>query len=170
VDWLGVNYYRGYRVAGTPRPGSTPAGAEWIGADDVHFLPDPAAPRTDSGWEVQPAGLTESLLQVHRGYRPIPLYITENGASYPDVLRDGAVADADRVTFLDAHLRAAHAALAHGVDLRGYFYWSLLDNFEWAEGYAKRFGLVHVDYATQRRTPKQSAHWYSGVISRNALS
>ncbi|HEY2062125.1 MAG TPA: GH1 family beta-glucosidase [Amycolatopsis sp.] len=170
VDWLGVNYYRGYHVAGTPRPGSTPAGAEWLGADDVHFLPDPAAPRTDSGWEVQPGGLTESLLGVHRGYRPIPLYITENGASYPDVLRDGAVADTDRVTFLDAHLRAAHAALAHGVDLRGYFYWSLLDNFEWAEGYAKRFGLVHVDYATQRRTPKQSAHWYSGVISRNALS
>ncbi|MEU4666888.1 GH1 family beta-glucosidase [Amycolatopsis sp. NPDC023774] len=169
VDWLGVNYYRGYRVAGSPRPGSSPAGSEWLGAADVHFVPDPAAPLTDSGWEVQPAGLTASLLQVHRDYRPVPLYVTENGASYPDELRDGEIADTDRVAFLDAHLRAAHDALDQGVDLRGYFYWSLLDNFEWAEGYAKRFGLVHVDYATQRRTPKRSAQWYSEVIARGAV-
>ncbi|MEV0073334.1 GH1 family beta-glucosidase [Amycolatopsis sp. NPDC050768] len=169
VDWLGVNYYRGYRVAGSPRRGSSPAGQEWLGAADVHFVPDPTAPLTDSGWEVQPAGLTTSLLQVHRDYRPVPLYVTENGASYPDVLHDGEIADSDRVAFLEAHLRAAHDALAQGVDLRGYFYWSLLDNFEWAEGYAKRFGLVHVDYATQRRTPKRSAQWYSEVIARGAV-
>lgn len=170
VDWLGVNYYRDYRVAGRPVAGSEPAGPEWVGAGDVHFVPDPAAPRTDSGWEVQPAGLTESLLQVHRGYRPVPLYITENGAAYPDVVSDGGeIVDTDRVAFLDSHLRAAHEALAAGVDLRGYFYWSLLDNFEWAEGYAKRFGLVHVDYATQERTPKRSAHWYSRVIGLNGL-
>ena len=122
------------------------------------------------GWEVQPAGLTESLLQVHRGYRPVPLYITENGAAYPDVVSDGGdIVDTDRVAFLDSHLRAAHDAIEAGVDLRGYFYWSLLDNFEWAEGYAKRFGLVHVDYATQQRTPKRSAHWYSRVIGLNGL-
>ncbi|WP_439380659.1 GH1 family beta-glucosidase [Amycolatopsis lexingtonensis] len=170
VDWLGVNYYRDYRVAGRPVPGSEPAGPEWVGAGDVHFVPDPAAPRTDSGWEVQPAGLTESLLQVHRGYRRVPLYITENGAAYPDVIGDGGdIVDTDRVAFLDSHLRAAHDALAAGVDLRGYFYWSLLDNFEWAEGYAKRFGLVHVDYETQVRTLKRSAQWYSRVIGMNGL-
>ncbi|GAA3571366.1 GH1 family beta-glucosidase [Amycolatopsis ultiminotia] len=170
IDWLGVNYYRGYRVAGTPRPGSAPAGAEWPGAGHVHFVPDPAAPRTDSGWEVQPGGLTGALRQVHRDYPPIPLYITENGASYPDSPVAGEIADDDRVAFVEAHLRAAHDALADGVDLRGYFYWSLLDNFEWAEGYAKRFGLVHVDYQTQRRTPKRSARWYANVIARNAVS
>lgn len=169
IDWLGVNYYRGYRVAGSARPGSTPAGREWPGADQVHFVPDLAAPRTDSDWEVHPSGLTASLLQVHRDYPPVPLYVTENGAAYPDTLRDGEVSDDDRIAFLDAHLRAAHDALAHGVDLRGYFYWSLLDNFEWAEGYAKRFGLVHVDYHTQQRTLKRSARWYAEVIARNAL-
>ena len=170
VDWLGVNYYRGYRVAGTPVPGSLPAGPEWVGASDVHFVPDDAAPRTDSGWEVQPAGLTTSLLQVHRDYRPIPLYVTENGAAYPDHVGEGGdVADTDRIAFLDSHLHAAHDAITAGVDLRGYFYWSLLDNFEWAEGYAKRFGLIHVDYSTQQRTPKQSAHWYARVIGLNGL-
>ncbi|WP_434088869.1 GH1 family beta-glucosidase [Amycolatopsis japonica] len=170
IDWLGINYYRGYQVAGTPLPGSEPAGADWLGSPDVHFVPDEAAPRTDSGWEVQPSRLTECLLQVHRDYRPIPLYITENGASYPDVLIGGDIADTDRIAFLDSHLRAAYDAIEAGVDLRGYFYWSLLDNFEWAEGYAKRFGLVHVDYETQRRTPKRSAHWYARTISRNGLS
>ncbi|MGW5703002.1 GH1 family beta-glucosidase [Amycolatopsis japonica] len=170
IDWLGINYYRGYQVAGTPLPGSEPAGTDWLGSPDVHFVPDETAPRTDSDWEVQPSRLTECLLQVHRDYRPIPLYITENGASYPDALIDGDIADTDRIAFLDSHLRAAYEAIEAGVDLRGYFYWSLLDNFEWAEGYAKRFGLVHVDYATQRRTPKRSALWYARTISRNGLS
>jgi beta-glucosidase len=170
IDWLGINYYRGYQVSGIPVPGSEPAGPDWLGVPDVHFVPDTAAPRTDSGWEVQPARLTECLLQVHRDYRQIPLYITENGAAYPDVLTGGDVADTDRIAFLDSHLRAAYDAVEAGVDLRGYFYWSLLDNFEWAEGYAKRFGLVHVDYETQQRTPKQSALWYARAISLNGLS
>nr|WP_174720539.1 GH1 family beta-glucosidase [Amycolatopsis sp. BJA-103] len=169
IDWLGINYYRGYQVSGTPRPGSEPAGPDWLGVPDVHFVPDEAAPRTDSGWEVQPSRLTECLLQVHRDYRQIPLYITENGASYPDALIGGDIVDTDRIAFLDSHLRAAYEAIEAGVDLRGYFYWSLLDNFEWAEGYAKRFGLVHVDYATQRRTPKRSALWYARAISLNGL-
>ncbi len=170
IDWLGINYYRGYQVAGSPRPGSEPAGPDWLGVPDVHFVPDETAPRTDSGWEVQPSRLTECLLRVHREYRPIPLYITENGASYPDDVIGGDIADTDRIAFLDSHLRAAYEAIGAGVELRGYFYWSLLDNFEWAEGYAKRFGLVHVDYATQRRTPKQSALWYARAISLNGLS
>ncbi|MFD8498931.1 GH1 family beta-glucosidase [Amycolatopsis sp. NPDC059657] len=171
IDWLGVNYYRDYTVAGTPVLGSKPASPEWVGAADVHFVPNEAAPLTASGWEVQPAGLTASLLQVHRDYRPVPLYITENGAAYPDdVTENGDIVDTDRIAFLDSHLQAAHEAIEAGVDLRGYFYWSLLDNFEWAEGYAKRFGLIHVDYATQRRTPKRSAFWYSRVAGLNGLS
>jgi beta-glucosidase len=171
LDLLGVNYYRGYQVTGTPRAGTEPGGAAWIGAETVAFVTDDGLPRTESGWQVQPDGLTEILLRVHREYPAIPLYVTENGAAYPDHEHgDGKVEDHDRVAFLDSHLRAAHAAIRGGVDLRGYFYWSLLDNFEWAEGYAKRFGIVHVDYETQRRTPKQSARWYSRVITRNGLS
>jgi len=170
LDLLGVNYYRGYQVTGTARDDAEPAGLDWPGARDVYFVTDPALPRTDSGWVVQPDGLTDMLLQVHREYPGIPLYITENGASYPDDVQDGGeVNDQDRVAFLDSHLRAAHAAIGAGVDLRGYFYWSLLDNFEWAEGYAKRFGIVHVDYRTQVRTPKRSARWYAEVINRNGI-
>ncbi|HET6502803.1 MAG TPA: GH1 family beta-glucosidase [Amycolatopsis sp.] len=171
VDYLGINYYRGYRVTGRASVAAEPAGPEWIGAGDVGFVPDPSRSRTDSGWQVEPDGLTEALLAVHRGYPAVPLYVTENGASYPDaVAADGVIADDDRVRFLADHLRAAHEALEQGVDLRGYFYWSLLDNFEWAEGYAKRFGIVHVDYRTQRRTLKRSAHFYADVIAHNGLA
>jgi len=167
IDLLGVNYYRSYLVAG----GGTPDGpSEWVGASDVEFLTS-GKPRTDLGWEVEPDGLTELLVSLHEQYPDLPLYITENGAAYPDRLGpDGTVRDADRVAFLDGHLRAAHAAVSRGVDLRGYFCWSLLDNLEWAEGYAKRFGLVHVDFETLRRTPKDSARWYAGVIERNGLT
>jgi beta-glucosidase len=170
LDLLGVNYYRGYEVTGLPRDDAEPAGADWPGASKVFFVTDAGLPRTDSGWVVQPDGLTEILVRVHREYPGVPLYITENGASYPDdVPADGEVNDQDRVAFLDSHLRAAHGAIVTGVDLRGYFYWSLLDNFEWAEGYAKRFGIVHVNYETQVRTPKRSARWYSEVIARNGV-
>ncbi|KAA9153615.1 beta-glucosidase [Amycolatopsis acidicola] len=170
IDMLGVNYYRGYEVTREPVPGSEPAGPEWIGAEEVRFIPDPTVPLTASGWQVEPDRLTETLVNVHRDYPHIPLYVTENGAAYPDVVgSDGQIVDTDRIGFLEAHLRAAHAALTQGVDLRGYFYWSLLDNFEWAEGYSKRFGLVHVDYETQRRTLKHSAHYYSVVATTNTL-
>jgi beta-glucosidase len=170
LDLLGVNYYRGYQVTGTARVGAEAGGAAWIGAETVGFVSDDGLPRTESGWQVQPDGLTDILVRVHQEYPAIPLYVTENGAAYPDHEHgDGKVEDHDRVAFLDSHLRAAHTAIEEGVDLRGYFYWSLLDNFEWAEGYAKRFGLVHVDYETQYRTPKQSARWYSQVINHNGL-
>jgi beta-glucosidase len=110
------------------------------------------------------------LLWLHRDYPPVSLAVTENGAAGHDYADpEGAVHDPDRVSFLADHIRAAHDALSQGVDLRGYFVWSLLDNFEWSEGYSKRFGLVYVDYATQRRTPKDSARWYSEVIRRNGL-
>ncbi|MFN2537021.1 MAG: glycoside hydrolase family 1 protein, partial [Mycobacteriales bacterium] len=168
LDLLGVNYYRAHTVTGSPT--ETPTGpSEWVGSEDVGFL-SLGLPRTDSGWEVQPPGLVDVLVRMHREYPPIPLHITENGAAYRDVIdADGHIRDKERIAFLDAHLQAAHTAIEHGVDLRGYFYWSLLDNFEWAEGYAKRFGIVHVDFASQRRTPKQSAFWYAKVIAGNSL-
>ena len=98
------------------------------------------------------------------------MFVTENGAAYVDVVGpDGSVHDPERIAYVDAHLRAVHDAIEQGADVRGYFCWSLLDNFEWAYGYAKRFGLVHVDYATQERRPKDSARWYAGVAARNGL-
>ena len=122
------------------------------------------------GWSVEPDTLRDLLERIHRDYPGTPLLITENGAAYPagPVADEGSpdgvrVPDADRVRYLDGHLRAAHGAIAAGVDLRGYLVWSLLDNFEWAEGYGKRFGIVHVDYRTQRRTPKDSSAWTPSV-------
>ena len=121
-------------------------------------------------WEVHPDGLTTVLLRLHHDYPRLPLYITENGAAFRDDFSgNGAIDDVDRTGYIASHLRAAHTAIKAGVDLRGYFCWSLLDNFEWAEGYAKRFGIVHVDYATQIRTPKMSARWFSRVARDNAL-
>jgi beta-glucosidase len=99
----------------------------------------------------------------------LPLYVTENGAAFPDELIDGRVDDRDRVAYLDAHLRACHEAIGSGVPLKGYFAWSLLDNFEWSWGYSKRFGITYVDYETQARIPKRSARWYAEVIRRNRL-
>ncbi|CAM5677925.1 Beta-glucosidase OS=Streptomyces fumanus OX=67302 GN=GCM10018772_03160 PE=3 SV=1 [Streptomyces fumanus] len=115
---------------------------------------------TDFGWPVVPEGLTELLtgLRDRYGERLPPVLITENGCSYP------GLDDQDRIAYLDAHVRAVHDALAAGVDVRGYFVWSLLDNFEWAEGYARRFGLVHVDFTTLERTPKASYHWYRELL------
>jgi beta-glucosidase len=122
------------------------------------------------GWEVYPPGLTDILLWVRSRYGDLPLYITENGAAFYDPpSADGEPSDPLRVGYLRGHLRAAREALRQGVDLRGYFVWSLLDNFEWSHGYRMRFGIVHVDFETQRRTPKASARFYSEVIrSRGA--
>jgi beta-glucosidase len=121
------------------------------------------------GWQIEPEALTRLLVRLQKDYG-VPLLITENGAAYPDgPSSSGEIADDNRIAYLDGHLRACHDALLQGVDLRGYFVWSLMDNYEWAEGYAKRFGIVHVDYTTQQRTPKNSAKWYAGVIGRNGL-
>ncbi|KXK60592.1 beta-glucosidase [Micromonospora rosaria] len=162
LDLLGINYYAPTYVAG--RPDGAGGGGSYPGTDGaVHFLP-PAGPVTDMGWQVEPAGLTRLLVRLAAEHPGLPLMITENGAAFPE-----GVTDADRIGYLDGHLRAAHEAIRQGVDLRGYLVWSLLDNFEWSEGYRKRFGIVHVDYTTQRRTPKDSARWYQGVIARNGL-
>ena len=131
-------------------------------------------PVTGMGWEVQPEGLHRLLVRVQQDYTGpagIPIYITENGAAYDDQPDEtGFVDDENRRSFLESHLRALHAALADGVDVRGYFAWSLLDNFEWAFGYHQRFGLVRVEYDTQRRIPKASGLWFAGVAASNALA
>ncbi|MEJ3743293.1 GH1 family beta-glucosidase [Actinomycetes bacterium KLBMP 9797] len=161
IDLLGVNYYAPTYVAGRPDATGSPTAP---GSEGVHFVP-PVGPLTDMGWAIEPDAFTELLSRLHADYPGVPLMITENGAAF-----EGAAADPDRVSYLDGHLRAVHAAIERGVDVRGYLVWSFLDNFEWSEGYRKRFGIVHVDYLTQRRTPKQSAYWYRDVIAANGLS
>ncbi len=173
LDALGVNYYSRHVVragTGTPRPG--PAGrllpTPHPGAADVGFE-EAGTERTAMGWEIHAAGLTEVLTRVGTEYAAPPLYVTENGAAFADtVTADGRVHDRERTAYLAAHLGACRDAVSAGVDLRGYFVWSLLDNFEWAWGYDMRFGLVHVDFASQRRRPKDSAHWYAESARRNA--
>ncbi|MCP2200602.1 GH1 family beta-glucosidase [Lentzea flava] len=165
LDMLGVNYYTEHFVSAEPgETGPSP----WVGVGD-HSFPRRDAPVTDMGWEVRPDGLTSVLLRLHAQYPRLPLYITENGAAFRDEVDGSGIQDLDRTAYLESHLRAAHDAIEMGVDLRGYFCWSLLDNFEWAEGYAKRFGIVHVDYDTQVRTPKLSAKWFAQVARGNAL-
>ncbi len=166
LDFLGVNYYSRHVVrAGEPRPGPT----HWVGSPDVEFVKR-GLPQTEMGWEIDPDGLYETLTRVSREYGPLPLYVTENGAAFADeVTREGRVHDENRRRYLEEHFRAAHRAIAEGVDLRGYFVWSLLDNFEWAHGYSKRFGLVHVDFETQVRTLKDSGRWFSEITRANAL-
>jgi len=153
VDFLGVNYYNPTVVTGGPWPGPTSAGPGTWGR-----------PVTAMGWEIDASAFTGLLRRLHDDYAAPPIVITENGSAWPDTVTAGAVHDPDRTACLQAHLQACREAMAAGVDLRGYFAWSLLDNFEWACGYGKRFGLVHVDYATQTRTVKDSGRWYAAFL------
>ena len=148
MDFLGVNYYT---------RGVVSASGSWDIKSSGNAL-------TDMGWEVYPRGLTELLVRLHLDYAVPPLYIKENGAAFKDTLEDGQVHDAERTDYIARHIAAVGEALRQGVPMAGYMVWSLLDNFEWASGYAKRFGLVHVDYATQKRTPKDSALWYRDFL------
>jgi beta-glucosidase len=170
IDFLGVNYYSRSVVSEADAEGiRDPHSGAWPGSERVRFH-ERGLPVTQMGWEIDAPGLSALLRRVHDEYGPIPLYITENGAAYPDeVGADGLVADPARIDYYRQHLRECHRMIADGVPLKGYFAWSLMDNFEWAWGYEKRFGLVHVDYATQARTPKASASWYADVIRGNAL-
>jgi beta-glucosidase len=164
IDLLGVNYYTPALIA-APRPNGLP----YPGTDRAVLVPEDG-PKTAMGWVIKPETFTDLLVRLHGDYPGVPLAITENGAAFDDSLAsDGGVHDADRIDYLRGHLGALHDAIAAGVDVRAYYVWSLLDNFEWAEGYSKRFGIVHVDYATLRRTPKDSALWYRAVIARNGL-
>jgi beta-glucosidase len=160
IDVLGINFYTPSYVSAKP---GQPAALDYPGSEGIAFR-KPVGPVTDMGWQIEPASLTRLLTRIHRDYPGTPLMITENGAAYPEGVHDPL-----RIEYVEAHLRACHDALAAGVDLRGYFAWSLMDNFEWAEGYAKRFGIVHVDYTTQQRVLKDSAKWYREVIRRNGL-
>jgi beta-glucosidase len=160
IDWLGVNYYTPESAA-AGGPGGTPIGP---GLDHVRH-PALDGERTTMDWVIRPEGLTELLVRIHRDYGPIELWVTENGAAYhdkPDA--DGQVHDPARIRYLDQHLSAALDARDQGVPLAGYVVWSFLDNFEWAEGYDERFGLVYVDYETQDRVPKDSAHWLRDLL------
>jgi len=167
IDLLGINYYTPAVV--TARPG-VPGNPIYPGTEGIGFLP-PAGPVTAMGWQIAPTGLTTILERVARDYPGVPLLVTENGAAFDDRLdvQAGRVVDVERIRYLDGHLRAAHEAISRGVDLRGYLVWSLLDNFEWAEGYQKRFGVIYIDYGSQRRVLKDSARWYREVIRRNGL-
>ncbi|YCK41886.1 GH1 family beta-glucosidase [Actinomadura sp. ATCC 39365] len=165
IDLVGVNYYNPCVVESGP---GLPADAAWPGSDDVRFA-TADAPVTVMGWPIVPDGLSRLLVRLSKDYPQVGLMITENGAAFDDLVEDGRVHDDERVAYLDGHLRELHRAVEAGADLRGYLVWSLLDNFEWAEGYRRRFGIVHVDYATQARVPKDSALWYRDVISRNGL-
>jgi beta-glucosidase len=153
IDFLGVNYYSRVVVADEPR-------GEWPSVRAAEF----EAERTDMGWEVYPRGLTDLLVRLNEDYPIPPIFISENGAAYRDELVDGKVNDPARVRYLQRHIEAMQDAMRKGVDVRGYFAWSLMDNFEWAKGYSKRFGLVYVDYGTQERIPKASAEWYADFI------
>ncbi|WP_329464532.1 GH1 family beta-glucosidase [Streptomyces sp. NBC_01431] len=169
LDWYGINYYNPALV-GAPNPdAATSLAGITLPADlpfGIHEIE--GHERTDFGWPVVPDGLHELLVNFRTRYGSSlpPLVITENGCSYgdgPDPA-DGRVTDTRRIAYHDGHLRALYRAMAEGVDVRGYFIWSILDNFEWAEGYKQRFGLVHVDYETLKRTPKDSYAWYRDVI------
>lgn len=160
VDWYGINYYQPTKV-GAPEGAEIEFGGLTLPAELPFTVKElEGYPVTDFGWPVVPEALTELLVGFRERYgdRLPPVVITENGCSY-----DG-IDDQERITFLDGHVRALHRASEQGVDVRGYFVWSLMDNFEWAEGYERRFGLVHVDYDTLERTPKASYNWLRDAL------
>jgi beta-glucosidase len=152
LDFLGVNNYFRFVVSGD--------------GDRPRIVHDPEAQRTDMGWEVYPDGLHRLLVRVAADYSPTAIYVMENGAAFPDVrVHDGRVHDPERVGYLASHVEAVARAVADGAPVKGYFVWSLLDNFEWARGYAMRFGIVYVDYPTLERVPKDSFYWYRDFIA-----
>ena len=174
---LGVNYYstslvrhRGDRPALPASLSDVPAGpGAWVACEDVEWV-EQAGPHTAMGWNIDPSGLVEVLTGLHRRYPELPLMITENGAAYDDVVApDGRVHDEDRTAYLHDHVDAVLEAMDAGVDVRAYFVWSLLDNFEWAFGYDRRFGIVRVDPSTLERTVKDSGRWYRELIRTGTL-
>ena len=158
LDFFGVNYYTRFIAR---------AGED---LDHLQSASNPGAEYTAMGWEVHPDTFYRLLNRLHFEYRMPKIFVTENGCSYPDEPdENGRVADQRRINYLDAHIRAMHRAMQNGAPVAGYLQWSLLDNYEWAQGYSQRFGMVYVDYATLERTPKASALWYRDLIARNGL-
>lgn len=177
LDVLGVNYYSTQRVRryvpdhersqadGHGGSGHSP----WVGADSVEFLAQPG-PHTEMGWNIDPSGMTELLVRLHRAYPDLPLMVTENGAAFADeVGPDGRVHDVARVDYLHRHIDAVGQAMDAGADVRGYFVWSLMDNFEWAYGFNRRFGVLRVDYETLERSWKDSGYWYRELARTGTL-
>ncbi|PTT78929.1 beta-glucosidase, partial [Pelomonas sp. HMWF004] len=158
TDFLGVNYYFPEQVADDPSGAHSPMRTRLVEREGVE--------RTGFGWEVSPQGLVDLLTRLQRDYNPPVIQLTENGSTFDDVLTaEGRVHDVQRLSYLQRHLAALQQAIAAGVPVQGYFAWSLLDNFEWAEGYLRRFGLAYVDYASQQRTLKDSGRWYGQFLS-----
>jgi beta-glucosidase len=157
TDFLGVNYY--FPEIIEDAPGAAPLG--------VRVVPREGVPRTAFGWEVSPEGLGTLIRRIEADYNPGPIYITENGSTWEDTVgADGEIDDAERRDYLASHLAALRDTIARGSRVKGYFAWSLLDNFEWAEGYLRRFGLTHVDFDTQQRRLKGSGKWYRAFLKR----
>ena len=155
VDWCGLNYYTRKLIA--------PTGGPWPAHEEV----EGPLPKTAMGWEIYPDGLYHFLKRTHEDYtHGLPLYVTENGMANPDEIADGKIDDQIRIDYLAAHLRRVRLAISEGVPVRGYFTWSLMDNYEWALGYEKRFGLVHVDFDNLRRTPKASYHALAAALTK----
>ena len=152
IDYLGINFYTRQVYKAHPA--------------DIYEPISPTGPLTDMGWEIYPQSFTDLLVSLNKTYTLPPIYITENGAAMPDTYNNGAVNDLDRLSYYNTHLNAVHNAIEQGVVIHGYFAWSLMDNFEWAEGYLKRFGIVYVDYKTQQRTIKKSGLAYKELISK----
>lgn len=175
IDFLGVNHYHDDTASGHPLPADHPKGlrptekktSNWFVGSEFITSPTRNLPRTAMGWEVNPDGLRKLLVRLGEEYPNLPqLYITENGSAWDDVVdEDGEVHDVQRVDFLERHLEAVAQAMTEGADVRGYFAWSLMDNFEWAWGYEKRFGIVYVDYATQKRTVKDSGKTFAAIAA-----
>ena len=152
IDYLGINFYTRQVYKAHPA--------------DIYEPISPTGPLTDMGWEIYPQSFTDLLVSLNKTYTLPPIYITENGAAMPDTYNNGEVNDLDRLSYYNTHLNAVHNAIEQGVVIHGYFAWSLMDNFEWAEGYLKRFGIVYVDYKTQQRTIKKSGLAYKELISK----
>jgi beta-glucosidase len=161
IDFLGVNYYS----VATIKAGNEGL-FNFLGIEGINS----GRPKTAMGWDIYPNGLKELLIRIKNDYGDIPLIITENGAAFEDkVEEDGSIIDEERIQYLREHLIACYEAIQYEVNLKGYYLWSMFDNFEWAFGYQRRFGMVYIDYATQKRTTKKSAHWYKEVIQNNGL-
>ncbi len=157
IDFVGINYYSGDLVKFDP---DSPLGGKSV---------ERGLPKTEMGWEIYPEGFYKILKGLQDEYNPKEVYVTENGAAFDDKVENGEVHDHKRIDYLKKHFEMAHKAIEDGVKLKGYFVWSLLDNFEWAFGYSKRFGIVYVDYNTQKRIIKDSGKWYSQIIKNNSL-
>ncbi|MDN4481125.1 glycoside hydrolase family 1 protein [Demequina muriae] len=181
VDWFGVNYYASHVVRHNPNKGQETtklatladghkagANSPWPGDEEIEFMP-PTGKLTEMGWNVDPSAFHAHLIKIHRETGK-PIYVTENGSAWNDQIdEDGRVRDTDRVEYFHGHIGAVLKAIGEGADVRGYMAWSLMDNFEWAQGYAKRFGIVHVDYDSLERRWKDSAYWYQEVLRQRAV-